>query len=164
MIFIALGTQKFQFNRLIKDIDELVGEGIIREPVFAQIGNSFYEPKNYSWVKFLDPTEFKNKINDCEIFITHGGVGSIHNGLTFNKKVIVYPRLAIYNEHIDDHQIEITEKYFRLGFVLMCRNKNELKKSIVNIREFHPKPFELKSDLNVLEDSIVKYINGESDD
>ena len=40
MIFITLGSQKFQFNRLLKTVDELVERGIIKEEVFAQIGYS----------------------------------------------------------------------------------------------------------------------------
>ena len=40
MIFITLGSQKFQFNRLLKAIDKLVEQGKIKEEVFAQIGIS----------------------------------------------------------------------------------------------------------------------------
>lgn len=42
MIFITLGSQKFQFNRLLKALDDLVEEGAIQEEVFAQIGYSDY--------------------------------------------------------------------------------------------------------------------------
>ncbi len=47
MIFITLGSQKFQFNRLLKKIDNLIEIGVIQEEVFAQIGYSNYKPKNY---------------------------------------------------------------------------------------------------------------------
>ena len=40
MIFVALGTQKFQMNRLIKALDVQKGKGLIKEEIFAQIGNS----------------------------------------------------------------------------------------------------------------------------
>lgn len=165
MIFVALGTQKFPFNRLLKDIDELIEEKIITESVFAQTGNSSYVPKNYAWVKFLEPTDFKKRINECETFITHGGVGSIHNGLLLNKKVIVYPRLAIYNEHVDNHQMEIAEKYSELGYVLMCRDKCELKNCVVNeLEKFKQNPFFENDNISAIEDSIIKYIKGECND
>ena len=32
MIFVALGTQKFQFNRLLQMIDQLLADGKIAEP------------------------------------------------------------------------------------------------------------------------------------
>lgn len=58
MIFITLGSQKFQFNRLLKAVDDLVQRKIIKEDVFAQIGYSDYQPQNYSYKKFLDRDEF----------------------------------------------------------------------------------------------------------
>ena len=48
MIFITLGSQKFQFNRLLKEIDRLIETGVIKDEVFAQIGYSDYQPKHFS--------------------------------------------------------------------------------------------------------------------
>ena len=42
MIFITLGSQKFQFDRLLKEVDRLIADGVIQEKVFAQIGASEY--------------------------------------------------------------------------------------------------------------------------
>lgn len=54
-IFITLGSQKFQFNRLLRAVDELCEKGTVdAEDVFAQIGYSDYLPKNFSYKKFLD--------------------------------------------------------------------------------------------------------------
>ena len=47
MIFITLGSQKFQFNRLLIEVDKLIVDGKITEEVFAQIGYSDYKPQNY---------------------------------------------------------------------------------------------------------------------
>lgn len=131
MIFVALGTQKFQFDRLLRDIDELVQGGVIRENVFAQIGNGSYRPKYYPYVRFMEPQEFQRCIAESTLFITHGGVGSILNGLKNGKTVIACPRLSRYAEHIDDHQVDITTKYAQLGYIMKCESKEELKKSIL---------------------------------
>ena len=53
MIFITLGSQKFQFNRLLEEVDKLIEQGIITEEVFAQIGYSDYKPKNYKYNKSI---------------------------------------------------------------------------------------------------------------
>ena len=58
MIFITLGSQKFQFNRLLKAVDELVAAGKIKDEVFAQIGYSDYKPMNYKYEQFLDREKF----------------------------------------------------------------------------------------------------------
>ena len=47
MIFITLGSQKFQFNRLLRAVDELIEKGVIDDTVFAQIGYSDYEQTQY---------------------------------------------------------------------------------------------------------------------
>ena len=52
MVFITLGSQKFQFNRLLKKIDKLLEEKIIKDNVFAQIGYSDYSPLNYEFKQF----------------------------------------------------------------------------------------------------------------
>lgn len=63
-IFITLGSQKFQFNRLLKAVDELCERGTIEaEDVFAQIGYSDYLPKNFSYKKFLDPPLMEKPMN-----------------------------------------------------------------------------------------------------
>ena len=44
MIFVTLGSQKFQFNRLLQAVDNLKTD----EEIFAQIGYSDYKNKNYN--------------------------------------------------------------------------------------------------------------------
>ena len=81
MIFVAVGTQKFQLNRLLREIDELVKRGEISEEVFAQTGYSEYEPRNYNYKPFLDRDEFVKAIVESNLLITHSGVGTIITGL-----------------------------------------------------------------------------------
>lgn len=56
--FVTVGSQKFQFNRLLEEVDRLVEEKIKPDEVFAQIGYSTYEPRYYSYKKFLNKEEF----------------------------------------------------------------------------------------------------------
>ena len=59
MIFVCVGSREYQFNRLLKKLDELVAEGVIKDKIVAQIGQSQYEPQNYEWHRFLDRDVFK---------------------------------------------------------------------------------------------------------
>ena len=111
LIFVTLGTQKFQFDRLLKYIDEQIENGKIKEKVFAQIGNSSYQPKNYEYKEFLDKEEFNKKIKASKLIITHSGVGTIIASINENKPVIVVPRLKKFGEHVDDHQLQIAESF-----------------------------------------------------
>lgn len=126
MIFIVLGTQKFQLNRLLKLIDQYIDEKIINEEVVAQIGNSTYEPKNYKFERFMDKDTFDKHIAESDIMITHSGVGTIISGLNASKPIIVFPRLKNYGEHVDDHQLDIANAFAKKNYVLACFEDDNL--------------------------------------
>lgn len=117
MIFITLGSQKFQFNRLLKAVDELVAAGKIKDEVFAQIGYSDYKPTNYKYEQFLDREKFSQIMDKAEIVITHGGTGAIIGAVKKGKKVIAVPRLARYGEHVDDHQLQLVGQFKELNLI-----------------------------------------------
>ena len=120
-IFITLGSQKFQFNRLLKAVDELCEKGTVdAEDVFAQIGYSDYLPKNFNYKKFLDREEFSKEMSKAEIVITHGGTGAIIGAVKKGKKVIAVPRRAKYGEHVDDHQLQLVGHFKELQLIWEC--------------------------------------------
>ena len=131
MIFVAVGTRKFQLNRLLKKLDELVVSGLITDEIYAQIGYSDYKPQHYRYIDFLPQEQFNAEIEKCDLLITHGGVGIILAGLKARKSVIVFPRLAKFGEHVDDHQLEITEAFVELNYVLQCVDIDYLHKTIM---------------------------------
>ena len=105
MIFVTTGSQKFQFNLLLKEVDELVEKKVICESVFAQIGYSD------AYTDFLNQQEFVEKLLGCDMVITHGGTGVIIRAVKNGKKVIAVPRLVKYGEHVDDHQIQLLNQF-----------------------------------------------------
>lgn len=126
MIYVAVGTQKFPFNRLLETVDKLIATGSIKEEVIAQIGHSDYQPQHYAFQRFLNKDEFNNNIEKCNLLITHSGVATIIAGLKYNKPVIVVPRLSKFGEHVDDHQVEIAESFSNQNFVMMCGENDDL--------------------------------------
>lgn len=157
MIFITLGTQKFQCNRLLVEVDRLIENGRIEEEVFGQIGHSDYRPRFFPAVKFLEKVEFDGKIAACSILITHSGVGSIIAGKSRGKPVIVFPRLKKYGEHVDDHQLEIAEAFEKKKMVLVCREDDDLTELLKSCYTF---PFcEYVSQRGSIVASISDYIN-----
>lgn len=154
MIFVAVGTRKFQLNRLLSEIDALVEKGLIKEKVFAQTGYSDYRPKNYDYIDFMPKLEFDDRIRNCDLLITHGGVGIILTALKNEKPIIVFPRLSKYGEHIDDHQLEITEAFVELNYVLQVTNCNTLLKTI-NVAKKH-----IFNTYVSNRNSVIEYISG----
>ncbi|MCR5214095.1 MAG: glycosyl transferase [Eubacterium sp.] len=120
MIFVTVGSRNYQFDRLFKKLDELYDNRVLTETMFAQIGTSKYRPRNYKYKDFITPEEFSRYINDASIVVSHGASGSIMKALNADKKVIVVTRLAKYDEHINDHQIQNNEAFSSNGYVLMA--------------------------------------------
>lgn len=157
MIFITLGSQKFQFNRLLKKIDDLIEKGIIVGPVYAQIGYSDYTPKNYRYKQFLNRDEFSNLMIDSDLVITHGGTGAIISALKHDKRVIAVPRLQRYSEHVDDHQLQITTLFSELQYIESVFEVEELEELICESDKKEFKKYE--SQTQAILSSIDEFIS-----
>lgn len=86
MIFVTLGTQDKKFPRLLQALDKAIEKGEIEEKVIVQAGNTKYESENMDIFDLISPDEFNKYIDDCDILITHGGVGSIITAVKKEKK------------------------------------------------------------------------------
>lgn len=158
MIFITLGSQKFQFNRLLKAVDDLIERDIIQEEVFAQTGYSTYVPKYYKSKDFLDRDSFLSMEGKADIVITHGGTGAIIGAVKQGKKIIAVPRLAKYKEHVDDHQLQLIKQFDEMNLICNCINCDELEKAIEEVRV--KKYSSYTSNTHAILASIEKFIEG----
>lgn len=153
MIFVTLGSQKFQFNRLLKAVDELDTD----EEIFAQIGYSDYKPQNYKYKEFLDREEFAAWEQKADIVITHGGTGAIIGAVKKGKKVIAVPRLAKYGEHVDDHQIQLIGQFRNLNLIYACMDC-DLQKALEVVKNTTYN--EYNSNTNKIIKSLEEFIEG----
>ena len=158
MIFVTLGTQKFQFNRLLKKLDEIVENGNIKDEIFAQIGYSDYKPKNYKYKDFIDREQFKEIMAKSDIVIAHGGTGAIITAVKNGKKVIAIPRLAKYGEHVDDHQIQLVTEFESSGIISAVYDLDKLEEELLTIRDKQFRPY--KSNTDKIVESIEDFIKG----
>ena len=157
MIFVTLGSQKFQFNRLLKEVDKLIETGKIKDDIFAQIGASDYKPKNYKYKEFITQEVFNDYLNKADIIITHAGTGVIVNAIKKGKKVIGVPRLAKYGEHVDDHQIQLINEFKEMNFIEPVYKMNKLKDAIETVKEKRYNTYVSNTDKII--DDIEVFIN-----
>lgn len=143
MILVTLGTQDKDFSRLLKNIDDEIKKGNINDKVVVQAGftSKNYKSDNMEIFDLIDREEFNEYIKKCDYLITHGGVGSILNGLKNNKKIIACPRLSRYREHINDHQVQIVNEFSSEGYILAYNDGDDLGKIIEKLKLFKPKKF-----------------------
>lgn len=156
MILVTVGSQKFQFNRLLEEIDKLIERGTITEEVFAQIGVSDYIPKHYTYADFLEQDKILEKIKKARLIITHAGTGIIISCLKEEKKVIAIPRLAEFGEHVDDHQIQLIQEFEKMNLIEPVYNINELENAIKNTENKTYKKYTFN---NRMFESIEEYID-----
>lgn len=134
MIFVIVGSQKFPFERLLREVDRLVETGVITQEVVAQIGVSEFEPRHMTWHRFLDKKTFDETIRRCDLLITHAGEGSIMTGLLMGKKVIAVPRYARLGEHVSDHQLEIARALAKQNCIRNVEDISQLQQEILSLQ------------------------------
>ncbi len=141
MILVTLGTQDKGFPRLLKQIDEEIKKGNIKEKVVVQAGCTKHESENMEIFDLIPSDEFDKLVARANLIITHGGAGSILTAIKNNKKVIAAARLKKYKEHTNDHQVQIVKEFAKDGYILELRDFNKLGKLIEKSKTFKPKKF-----------------------
>lgn len=138
MILITLGSQKFQFDRLLQFADDLIETGIITDKVYAQSGYSNYLPKYYRHDAFIDRERLNELMSESTAIITHGGTGIITTALKMDKKVIVVPRKCEFGEHVDNHQYQIVTNFQQQGYILSADDLDSLRDAYLALKNWQP--------------------------
>jgi len=158
LILITLGTQDKKFYRLLEAVQKQIDNKIIKDKVVVQAGcSSDFQTKDMEIFDLIPMDDFDKLINECDILITHGGVGSIITGLKNNKKVIAAARLEKYGEHTNDHQLQIIDNFSNSKYIIKLDDFDKLGELLKNIGKFKPKQY--KSNTSKFIKTIKNEIN-----
>lgn len=157
MILVLLGTQNNSFHRLLEEVQKCIDKGTIKDKVVVQAGSTKFESDDMEIFNLIEQNKFNELIEQANIIITHGGVGSIVTAVKLGKKVIAVPRLRKYGEHVNDHQIQIVETFSKQGFIKGIKDISELKETLKNIDTFTPN--KLESNTENIVNIIRQFIN-----
>lgn len=141
MILVTLGTQDKTFDRLLKAIDKQIKKGKIKDRVVVQAGFTKYESDNMEIFDLISMKTFDKLMDEADLVITHGGVGSILSAIRKDKKVIAIPRLSKYKEHTNDHQKQIVEEFVNKQYILTCNDLNKIDLVIEESKNFKPNKY-----------------------
>lgn len=83
--------------------------------------------------------------------------GSIIGSIKENKKVIAVARLEKYNEHVNDHQLQIVKSFNEKGYIIGLEDATLLKNAVKNIDSFIPKKY-ISNTQNIL-NIVSNYID-----
>ena len=157
MILVILGTQDKPFSRLLKAVEKAIDDGIIKDEVIVQAGQTKYISNKMKIFDLISAPEFEKLIDDADLIITHGGAGSILSAIRKGKKVIAAPRLQKYMEHHNDHQKQIIHEFSKQGYILELNDFQKLDKLIEKSASFKPKKF--MSNTHNMVKMLEKYID-----
>ena len=118
MILITVGTEKFPFNRLMTWIENLIAQSIIqpeREEIVIQYGTCTIIPNGVKSHAVLKETDFLSLVEKARLIIAHCGEGTIDLLALINKPFILVPRSHRFQEHVDDHQVELAQQLATQG-------------------------------------------------
>lgn len=156
MILVLLGTQHNEFTRLLKEVENAITKGIIKEEVVVQAGFTKFKTDKMKVFDMIPKEELNNLIDKANLIITHGGVGSIIIALKKGKKVIAVPRLSRFSEHVNDHQKQIVEVFNEKKYLIGVQDVEDLSKAIEKSKTFIPEKYE--SDNKKMLDIIENFI------
>lgn len=126
VVFATVGNARENFLRFFPVLDSFV-ERLSKQceelEVYVQHGsNSHLKLNNYANIKYnlapyMSQSEYSSLMKSADIVICHCGVGSIVSSLENAKKPIVLARNSQFEEHVDDHQIELEQKLLQLNLI-----------------------------------------------
>ena len=127
-VYVSVGSTNYQFNRLFEMLDNTKNnfKGL---KFIGQIGHSTYVPDFFSKKAFHKKNHMR-LMNNCSIFITHGGSSNLWDSEKLKIKTIVVPRLSKFGETIDDHQLFLTEKYVKRSMAKVAHSSEEIVEAI----------------------------------
>lgn len=139
MVFVSVGTQKQQFTRIFQLVEN--SKVLKDDEIVAQTGNTKVESKKIKMLPSIDNNKFNEYIKKADFVICHGGVGTIFNALENNKRILVVPRLCKYEEHINDHQLEVACELEKDGYLIVYNDGEDFDKYVEKLKKFKPKKY-----------------------
>lgn len=125
--FVSVGNATHSFDRLLDAVAALAHT--LPQPVVVQHGATRFDSACCIAHDFVDMPTFEKLASEAELLILHAGAGSVIHAIKAGKVPVVMPRLAAFNEHVNDHQLEFAQELERLGKVVMARTAEDLQLS-----------------------------------
>lgn len=131
MIFVTVGAQ-MPFERLINAVDDWA-RSAERHDVEAQIGPSSSPPQHITWTRFLDPDDFRARVNKATVIVGHAGMGTILTALQHGKPLLIMPRHGDLRETRNDHQIATALRFSARPGIHVAMNVIDLASQLAQI-------------------------------
>jgi UDP-N-acetylglucosamine transferase subunit ALG13 len=129
VIFVALGTQAYPFDRLLRGLDG------VDEELVVQGGASTHRPDGATWFDFLDFPQLVEYVRSARVVVSHAGVGSVMTAVGEGRRPVVVPRLVRHGEAVDDHQLAFARRMESVGLVRLVEDPADLRAAVAETPE-----------------------------
>jgi UDP-N-acetylglucosamine transferase subunit ALG13 len=123
-ILVTVGTDHHRFDRLIGWVDRWAAAHPEAE-VLVQHGTAD-APVNGTAVVMLGYDELVAEMEAADVVVAQGGPATIMDARSVGQRPIVIPRLARYDEVVDDHQVAFTDWMAAKELVWLAADEAEL--------------------------------------
>jgi len=125
MIYATVGTMHLEFSRLIYRMDAIAEK--TDEQIIVQTGLGLVTPDHCEHFDFDSRERVLELQRSARVIVCHAGIGSVIDALEAGRPLVVIPRLKRFNEHNNDHQVDLAEAVERRGWGRMIRAIEELE-------------------------------------
>ncbi|MCT0211209.1 MAG: glucosyl transferase [Cyanobium sp.] len=115
MILVSVGTEQFPFNRLMQWVELLIQHELIDEEIVVQYGTCTFLPSGTTVYRLLKEESFGALVQRARVVIAHCGEGTVLLLDEMQQPFILVPRSVRYQEHVDDHQVELALALTKMG-------------------------------------------------
>jgi len=116
-IVVTVGVNGYGFPRLVHAVRRAAPKDA---DIFWQTGTTEVSSMGIDGVEAVASEDLRRAMQEADVVIAHGGVGSALMAMQAAKCPILVPRERAFREHIDDHQAEITTRLAATGLALTC--------------------------------------------
>ena len=156
MVLVLLGTQNNSFTRLLEEVEKNINNGNIIEEVIVQAGYTKYHSDKMKIYNLISSQQMEELVDNANLIISHGGVGSTLQCVKKGKVVIGVPRQKKYNEHVNDHQKQLIKCFNDQGYIIGTNDVIDLEQALKRAQNFKPNRFKSNTEnmIKLIEDFI----------
>ena len=136
MILVTVGTTKIPFQRLLDEVADIIRSDKLNDKFIVQFGEGkFPQLAGVLTKNYFSFQQMQNFLKQADVIICHAGLGTIIQALSFGKKPIVVPRQKRFGEHVNDHEVEMTQFLAKKKLISGILNISDLKKVIFQAKK-----------------------------
>lgn len=122
-IVLVFGHDSHSFGRLFEMFGKQTHLFPVQE-IFVQHGATEYDfnysakTDRYESKDFVKADVLLRHINEADLVVCHAGGGILRDALLARKPCLVLPRLRVFREHINNHQLEIFDEFINSRLIM----------------------------------------------